>query len=371
MSPPRPAARRPRRPLAVTLAGLVVVATLVGLALWRGRAGSQATGYRSFSAESMATTVVALLPAGPRAAADAEAVFAVFRDVDARMSEWKDSSPLAAVNRNAGGRPVPVPADLRHLLRRAVDVSRLTGGAFDPTWAALWGLWDFRAAHPTVPDAAAVARRAAAVDWRRLEIDEAAGTVRLAAPGMKVGLGGIAKGYALDRSAEVLRERGVDSFLLLAGGQVYAGGERRGPDGARAWRVGIRDPRGAGPDDHFARVAVRDASVSTSGDYESSFVADGVRYHHILDPRTGWPARGLTSATVISPDATLADALSTALMVLGPERGLALARRLPAVEAVLVEPSGRVDQTPGLAGRLTLEHPPGAADDARPPAGPG
>jgi len=309
--------------------------------------------YGTFETEVMATTVRVL--AGTRS--DAEAVFHIFHQADGRLSEWKDSSPLSAVNRAAGGAPVPVPDDLRAVLHRAVEIVRLSDGAFDPTWAALWGLWDFRAAEPRVPDADEIARRVAHVDWTRLEIDDEAGTVRLADPGMVLGLGGIAKGWALDRAADELRRRAVDSFLILAGGQVMTGGERRTAGGSRPWTVGIRDPRG-GPEDFFARVEVVDASLSTSGDYESYFELGGKRYHHILDPRTGWPSRGLRSATVISPDATLADGLSTALMVMDLERGRALVEELPQVEAVWVDDRGEVFVSSGMTGRLEMLHPP-------------
>jgi thiamine biosynthesis lipoprotein len=232
-----------------------------------------------------------------------------------------------------------------------MNIGEMTGGAFDITWAALWGLWDFRSPHPTVPDSAEAARRAALVDYRKVEIDDAAGTVRLAAPGMKIGLGGIAKGYALDLAARALRTSGVTDFLILGGGQVYAGGRKNG----RPWTVGIRDPRGAATD-YFATVGVTDVSVSTSGDYESYFILNGIRYHHILDPRTGMPARGLRSATVISPDATLADALSTALIVMGPRPGMALVERLSNVEAVLVDDRGMVLTSSGLQDALTVLH---------------
>jgi len=332
--------------------------------LW-GSFGEEETAvprYAAFETEVMATRLrvtVLMEPetAGERASEAAEAVFRIFREVDARMSEWKETSPLSAVNRAAGGEPVPVSGDLRRVLHRALDVARLTDGAFDPTWAALWGLWDFRAAEPRVPAAEEIARRAALVDWTRVEIDDAAGTVRLAEPGMALGLGGIAKGWALDRAAEELRRGGFRSFLLTAGGQVTAGGLRHTADGRRPWSVGIRDPRGA-PDDFFARVPVTDASLSTSGDYERFFVVDGVRYHHILDPRTGRPARGLRSATVISPDATLADALSTALMVMGVERGMDLVQQLPQAEAVLVDEAGATKVSRGLEGRLEVRHAP-------------
>ena len=282
----------------------LAVAGLIALAVGRREEGSspaKVSTYSIFRAEAMATTFVVELPDRPGAADTAEEVFAIFRRIDAEMSEWKPTSPLSAVNRQAGGAAAAVPAELRALLHRGVEIGELTGGAFDVTWAALWGLWDFKAAEPRVPEAAEIARRVALIDYRQVEIDDAAGTVRLPRAGMKIGLGGIAKGYALERAAAVLDARGVGSYLLLAGGQVFA----RGRKGDRPWRVGIRDPRG-GPDDSFASLDLTDASASTSGDYESYFMLDGVRYHHILDPRTGMPARGLESATVIAADATLA-----------------------------------------------------------------
>lgn len=279
-------------------------------------------------------------------------VFDVFRDVDARMSEWKPRSPLSAVNRAAGREAVRVPEDLRALLRRGIAIGEATGGAFDITWAALWGLWDFRSETPKLPDRAEVTRRVALVDSRRVIVDDAAGTVELPVAGMMVGLGGIAKGYALDRAAAALRGAGVEDFLISGGGQMMAGGLRDG----RAWRIGIRDPRG-GPADWFAFVEASDVSVSTSGDYESWFEVDGRRYHHILDPRTGWPAAPedpLAGATVVAADATLADALSTAMIVMGRRGALGLAARTEGVEAVLVGTDGQVDVTEGLKGRLEI-----------------
>jgi thiamine biosynthesis lipoprotein len=302
--------------------------------------------FATFVEDIMASPIVVTVPAD-RGREAADLVFDAFRRVDARMSEWKETSPLSAVNRAAGEHPVHVPDDLRAVIRRGIEIGGMTDGAFDITWAALWGLWDFKADQPRVPSDDEIARRMARIGFRDVQIDEQAGTVFLPRKGMLIGLGGIAKGYALDRAAEALRERGVEDFLISAGGQIYAGGRK----GDRPWGVGIRDPRG-GRDDYFAFLEVSDASVSTSGDYERYFILDGVRYHHILDPRTGRPARGVRSATVVSPDATLADALSTALMILGAQRGMALAERLPDVQAVLVDDQARVHVTSGLQGRL-------------------
>jgi len=277
--------------------------------------------------------------------------------VEARMNEWRPGSPLAAISHAAGGEPVPTPADVRALIRRGVELGRLTQGAFDITWAALWGVWDFRAVPPRVPSPAEIEARLPLIDYRLVTIDDDAGTVRLPRPGMVLGLGGMAKGYALDLAAAWLRRWGVRDFLLTAGGQVLARGRR----GDRPWRVGIRDPRGP-QDDVFATVEIRDASVSTSGDYERAFILDGVRYHHILDPRTGRPANGLRSATVIDRDATRADALSTALMVLGPHAGMALVERLPDVEAVLVDHGGRVHMSAGARALVEILHAPRRED---------
>jgi thiamine biosynthesis lipoprotein len=309
--------------------------------------------YHIYREEMMGTEIQVVLPERAKTHEDAETVFSEFRRVDERMSEWKETSPLSAVNRAAGGGGAPVPEDLRHVVRRGLEIGDLTGGAFDITWAALWGLWDFKTEAPGLPDPAEVARRAALVDYRQVEVDDEAGTVRLPRPGMKLGLGGIAKGYALERGADVLRQAGYESFMLLGGGQVLVAGERNG----RPWRVGIRDPRGA-PDDFFAALDVIDVSVSTSGDYESYFILGGKRYHHIIDPRTGMPSTGLRSVTVVSSDPTLADALSTAIMVMGKEEGLALVKSLDGTEAVLVDDEGAVEVTAGLESRLTIHRSP-------------
>lgn len=321
--------------------------------------------YATFTFDVMSTTLRVTVPASLDAEGEtdpervAEAVLKVFRRVEEVMNEWRPGSPLAEVNRRAG-ETVAVPRELASLLDHSREIARLTDGAFDPTWAALWGLWDFRAAEPRVPPAAAIAERLPLVDWRRLHVDVPADTVRLETPGMQVGLGGIAKGWALLHAAAELTRLQVESYLITAGGQVLAGGVRHGAEGDRPWRVGVRDPRGAGAEDYFATLELTSGeSLSTSGDYESFFLVGGERYHHILDPRTGYPARGLAGVTVVSSDPTLADALSTALMVLGPERGLELARRLPEAEALLVTPAGEVLLTPGLEPRLTMGRRPG------------
>jgi thiamine biosynthesis lipoprotein len=332
---------------------VVIVVVAFGALLW-GRAQSQdgEAVFMSSTQQIMSAPVTVVAPAS-RAAEAAEIVFGIFGEIDTTMSEWKPGSPLSAVNRAAGLHPVKVPADLLDVLRRGIAIGDLTEGAFDITWASLWGLWDFNAEHPQLPGPEDIQPRIDLINFREIRISDDASTVYLPRSGMVIGLGGIAKGTALNRSAAALQARGINDFLISAGGHVIF----RGARGDRPWRVGIRDPRGA-IDDYFARLELSDTSVSTSGDYERFLEINGIRYHHILDPRTGMPSRGLRSATVICPDAEFADALSTALMILGPQEAFALAERLPSVEVVLVDDEGRVNVSDGVGASMTIRHPP-------------
>ena len=333
---------------------IIIIFVLVAVALlWSNAVNKQTkAAYLSLTQQIMSSPVTVVAPE-PVAAEAAEIVFGIFREVDVTMSEWKPDSPLSAVNRAAGLHPVEVPADLLGVIRRGIDIGNLTNGAFDITWASLWGLWDFKAAEPRLPDKEEIRNRIDLINSREIIINDENSTVYLPRSGMMIGLGGIAKGTALNRSAQALKDRGISSFLISAGGQVMLHGQR----GDRPWRVGIRDPRGVASD-HFSQLELSNTSVSTSGDYERYFEINDVRYHHILDPRSGMPSRGLRSATVICVDAELADALSTAMMILGPTEALALAELLPDVEVVLVDNEGRLTASNGLKEQLIINHPP-------------
>ena len=281
-----------------------------------------------------------------------EQVFAEFDRLDRLMSVWHPESATSRINAAAGVSAVVVPADVMEVLRAAQQVSEWTGGKFDVTFGALSGLWKFdHDQDDRVPPHADVARRLPLVDYRSVELDTSAHTVYLRRPGMKVHLGGIGKGYAVDRAATMLRARGLNDFLIQAGGDLYAAGRR----GDRPWRAGIQDPRGAGI---FAAMDLVDSTFSTSGDYERFFLADGRRFHHILDPDTGAPARGARSVTIVAPSAMLADALSTGVFVMGAEAGMALVERLPEVEAVIVTAGNAVRVSSGLRSRLEMRSPP-------------
>lgn len=274
---------------------------------------------------SMATTFELVLPTAattaPATRAAVQRALAAIAEVERQANEWRSDAPLAQLNRAAGGDYLAVPEDLWALLALARSLAEATQGAFDPTWAALWGLWDFRpGADPRVPAPAEVQARRGLVGWRDLQLRAEDRSARLARAGMAVGLGGIAKGWALDRAAAELRRAGIGDFLLSAGGQVLAGGSRDG----EPWTVGLRHPR-QGRDAVWGYFPLQDGeSLSTSGDYERFWLRDGVRYHHILDPRSGYPA-GLGRAdwphgvAVLARGAAQADALSTAALVLGPQ----------------------------------------------------
>ena len=271
---------------------------------------------------------------------------AELRRVEDAMTSWRPS-PLTAMNARAGEGAAEVPVELARMVERALMVAELTGGAFDPTWPGIGSLWDLKAEPPVIPDDAAIERAVALVDFRRVEvaIDEAANTATVALPeGFAIGLGGIAKGYGVDRAMAVLLEHGVEHGLVDAGGDLKALGRHFD----EPWDIAIRHPRRQG--EIMAVVPVSNACVVTSGDYERFAEVDGVRHHHILDPRTGRPSTGAMSATVVGPDAAVCDALATALCVMGPEQGLPLIERSGAYQAICVDMDGEVVTTQGLVG---------------------
>jgi FAD:protein FMN transferase len=296
-------------------------------------------------------TSMRLVAIGRDRAALEEALVAAeaeLRRVEDLMTDWR-ASPLMDLNAAAGSGPVAVPTELGRLVERSLLVAELSGGAFDPTWRGVGTLWKLRADPPVVPDDAAIAAGLERVDFRRVAVTTDAArevyTVELPA-GFELGLGGIAKGYGVDRAMTVLMEHGVEHAVVDAGGDLKALGQHfDGP-----WEVAIRHPRRQAGErgDVMAVVPVSNACVVTSGDYERFVVIDGVRHHHILDPRTGRPSTGCMSATVVGPDAAVCDALATALCVLGPDDGLALIERSGAYQALAVGMDGAVRTTAGL-----------------------
>lgn len=311
------------------------------------RAGVRGTGRILRRARPLLGTVVAVTVRGrspERLRGVAGAMFREAERLQAMLSEWTDTSAVAAVADAAGRRPVRVPGEVVEVVETALAVSALTAGAFDPTWRPLAEVWRFHGPAPRRPCRREVLERLALVDHREVIVDKMRGTVFLRRPGMRLGLGGVAKAFIAERMAALAVAMGVGDVLVDAGGDVVA----RGRNGARPWTVAIRDPRR--PGGAIAIAELGDGAVATSGDYEACFVSGGRRHHHLLDPATGYPARGTRSVTVVARSAALADALATGLFVLGAERGRAVAAGLPGVAALWLRADGRVEAVGAAAG---------------------
>jgi thiamine biosynthesis lipoprotein len=304
----------------------------------------------------MMHTVVSVAIADPleEAALDAafDDAFAVFADVEENMNEWKQGSPLWKINASAGGEPVEAAAPLCGVINASLDGARRTHGLFDPTWAALKDLWRFpEDGNGKIPPPDAVKKTCSLIRHQDVVVKPAAHkgcTVRLPRAGMKLGLGGVVKGWGVDQAASRLRARGLKNFFIQAGGDLYFAGK----SGDKPWRAGIRDPRGPA-DKVFARLEVEDRAFSTSGDYEHFFIADGVRYHHIIDPRTCQPGNLSRSVTILAKSATDAEFLSKAVFLLGGKKGLELAESWGAA-AVIVDADNKVHMSKALEGKVTL-----------------
>ncbi len=337
-------------------AALGLAATVPVMVPIPARAEASRAGMVEFPGRAMGTvTRVAIATADSTASARVAAMgHRELARVDSLMSNWTTTSEVARINREAHAGPIRVHAEVGRVIARALEVGRASGGAFDLTVEPLVRAWGFLGGRPHVPDSAAVADAFRSVGARFVEFDPETSLLRLAHPGARLDLGGIAKGYAVDRAVEALGAAGVEAALVDVSGNMRGLGTRPGSDG---WSIGIRDPRDRVR--YFAKLRLGLEGLSTSGKYEQFVSADGRTYGHILDPRTGRPAEGLISVTVLAPSAMDADAWSTALFVLGPEEAMRAARGDAEIAAILVEPGGDgldvvwVERT--LRGRFVLE----------------
>jgi thiamine biosynthesis lipoprotein len=315
------------------LIGIAAGTAAIALILSRGNSAEKLFSYQQLL---MDTDVSLQLYSGSSREAEEvkEDLFKEMSRLELLLSCTESSSEVTIINRAAGEGPVQVGPETAEVIEKAIHYARLSEGAFDPTIGPLLDIWGFRGEANRVPEPVEIEAAAALVDYSLMENDYAAGKVFLPSSGMALDLGGIAKGYIVDRGLELLARSGIGHALLNAGGDIGILGPK--PDGS-PWRIGVKHPR---RDDELIAVIswLKKGAVVTSGDYERFFEEDGERYHHILDPRTGYPARNLLSATVVAPTAIEADALSTALFVMGPQRGLELVESLPGVEAILVTP---------------------------------
>jgi len=280
---------------------------------------------------------------------------AEMRRLEDVMSEWKSDSEVGKINANPE-QWVSVGPQTFEVISRALAESKASGGAFDITFQAMSGLWKFGSAAdavPKLPTPAEVAARRKLVDYRTVELDPKALAVRIP-KGHKIGLGGIAKGYIVDRAVAVMKQAGIECFLVQAGGDLYGAGKK--PDGS-AWISGIQDPRQV-EGVSFASIALTDHAFSTAGDYARSYVIGKRRYHHIIDPHTGYPATASRSVTVWADDATTADAIDDAVFILGPEKGLKLVEATPGVGVVIVDKNNKVWISPRIADQVHVTREP-------------
>jgi len=267
-------------------------------------------------------------------------VFAEAERIDQLMSTYVEASQLSEINRRAAQEPVVAGDELFLLIRRSLDISVLTLGAFDITYDSVGQHYDFR--ERMRPDEATIATERELIDYRLVDLNQAAGTISFRREGVRINLGGIAKGYVVERGVDLLRMRGVRNAIVTAGGDSRLLGDRRG----QPWMVGIRDPRNDGQ--VAISVPLENEAISTSGDYERFFEEGDVRYHHIIRPSTGTPASGVHSASVFGPDAVITDALSTSVFVMGVDQGLRLIATLPDYESIVIDDAGRIYYSDGL-----------------------
>ncbi len=328
------------------IAAAALLAVLAVVLLTRGRS-EKLTRTEILMDTIVESTVFAGDPSVGQSALD-EAYLEMAR-LEGMLSRHRATSEIALINRASGMGPVAVSLETLLLIDQALEFGELTEGAFDITVAPLLKLWQFAEGGGKIPPEESLRAALEHVDFRAVAVDRATRSVALRQRGAEIDLGGIAKGFIVDRAVDVLRRAGITSASVDAGGDIRLLGSR--PDG-RPWRIGVRHPREQRG--IIAVLELENTAVVTSGDYERYFLLDGVRYHHILDPVTGRPAGGLASVTVVAPEATTADALSTAVFVLGRERGLSLIESLPGTEALLVTGDLEVVYSSGLAGKVTV-----------------
>lgn len=305
-------------------------------------------------------TLINIKVYGPDEALLKKAVAEAFGEIE-RIAELSDrfaqpgtpaftASDVCRINQAAGKQPVKVSDDVFKMIELSVEYNRLSGGAFDITVAPLLDLWGWGKDVPhRVPGDAEITQTLALVDSRKILLDKTAQTVYLAEPRMSLDLGAVAKGYATQKAAEILKKSGVNKALINAGGNIVTIGRK---DDKNNWQIGIEDPRDT--QNIVGVLSLADEVAVTSGDYQRGFVADGVYYHHILSPQTGRPAGETWSVTVVGKDSALADVLSTALFVLGPQRGLALVENLAGVDAFFVGADQKIYVSSGLKDKVQI-----------------
>ncbi len=257
--------------------------------------------------------------------------------IEKLISSWDLASQTSEINRNAGIKPVKVDEELYNLIGRSVEISKLTDGAFDISFASMDKIWKFDGSMTEMPSEEAIKQSVEKVGYQNIILDPENFTVFLKLEGMKIGFGAIGKGYAADKAKILLMERGVDAGIINASGDMNSWGNQ--PDG-EFWKVAITNPMDKNK--AFALLPLNENAVVTSGNYEKYVTFNETRYTHIIDPRTGYPATGIISATVFAPKAEIADALATSIFVMGREVGIDFTNQLPKIECIIIDEKGEV-----------------------------
>ncbi|MBI5740140.1 MAG: FAD:protein FMN transferase [Nitrospirae bacterium] len=290
-----------------------------------------------------------------------EAGFGEIKKMETLFNNFSPDSEISMIGKSAGAKPAGVSKETLDLMKKTIAVSEMTDGAFDPTIAPVLKLWKFsgRPANPAIPEEGAIEEALKLVDFRKIKTDGAASEIYLQQKGMELDLGGIAKGYAADRAVEAIKAKGTQAALVAIAGDIRGYGLSAT---GKPWKVGIQDPRPVNPgsekpwEDIFASVYLQDRAISTAGDYQRSFIKDGKRYHHIIDPKTGYPSEsGLISVSVIAPEGYISDGIDTAVLVLGAEKGMKLLDSMN-IDGILVDSQKRVFITKGLKGKIEILH---------------
>lgn len=285
--------------------------------------------------------ITVLEPDENRAAWLIERAIAEISRIEGLLSTFLPESETNLINEMAGITPVEVSGEMIALIQRAKRISELTQGAFDLSYGSIdKRLWNFDLSMKSLPDAAVARKSVRLINFRNIEVDPLNRTVFLKEKGMRIGFGGIGKGYAADRAKEVLVKEGVTSGIVNASGDLTAWGKQ---ENGEPWTIGIADPNAA---NHlFSYINITDMSVATSGNYEKFVEINGKRYSHTIDPRTGMPVSGIKSVTIISPFAELSDALATPVMIMGTEIGLDMLNQMKQVAALIIDDSNRLKTT--------------------------
>ena len=263
--------------------------------------------------------------------------------IEKLISSWDENSQTSKINRYAGIQPVKVDPELFNLIERAIKISKLTDGAFDISYASMDKIWKFDGSMTQMPSEEEISSSVAKVGYKNILLNHHDGTVFLKIKGMKIGFGAIGKGYAADKAKELLLSKGVSSGIINASGDMSVWGKQ--PNGSD-WKIAITNP--LNQNKVFALLPIKNGAVVTSGNYEKYVTFGGIRYSHIIDPRTGYPSQGIISVTVFAPNAELADALATSVFVMGKEAGLDRINQLPKIECIIIDEEGNISTSKNI-----------------------